>query len=312
MKLIDHTPYLSANGEVSFTNQILAALKYGYSWYPEIKAQQVVIDHLNRNLTKGYTLLRNIILTGSNATIPLILVGPAGIFVIVVTHLKGTYQAKGDSWEVLEGGKSRQTRSNLLVLTSRMARAIQRYLNKQGLELASVDGILISANPGMHIESVRPIVRVVMRDAIEHFVVSINHSSTNLTTSMSQTIISMLTDPESLQPSAAPAKVQQPISEEPGAQFEESSAPVPALSEVLPWSGDNLGFEFKEDSAQELEKPFSYEPEPYSESAPVQQPRQSDTKQFYFDKKQWILLICFGVVEIIILLVFFWLVYSNS
>ncbi|OGN74413.1 MAG: hypothetical protein A2X25_05865 [Chloroflexi bacterium GWB2_49_20] len=311
MKLIDHTPYLTANGEVSFTNQILAAMKYGYSWYPEIKAQQVVIDNLNSNLTKGYTLLRNITLPGSNATIPLILVGPAGIFVIVVTHLKGTYQAKGDNWEVLEGGKNRQTRSNLLVITSRMARAIQRYLNKQGLELASVDGILISTDPGMHIESVRPIVRVVMRDAIEHFVVSINHSGTTLTTNKSQTIVSMLTEPESHLPSES-VNTQQPLSKIPEAQPENGSAPVPKLSEVLPWSGEDLGFEFKEDPTQELDRPFSYEPEPYTDLVPVPQQRQSDSKQFYFDKKQWILLICFGVVEIIILLVFFWLVYSNS
>jgi hypothetical protein len=311
MKLIDRTPYLSKNGEISFINQILATLKYGSAWYPEIKAQQIVVDILNRNLSKGYTLLRNITLPGSNVNIPLILVGPADVQVIVVTHIKGTYQAKDDTWGEFEGEKIRTPRSNLLVLTSRMARAVQYYLTKQGLKLSSVDGVLIASDPGMHIESVRPIIRVVMSDAIEHFVASINQASSTISASTAQTIITLLTEPQSIQ-SSAPAKAQPPIYGEQKAQPGESSAPAPELSEVLPWSGENLGFEFKEDSTQDLEKPFSSGPESHIESSPSQQLRQPDSKPFLFDKKQWILLAAFGVVEIIILLVFFWLIISNS
>jgi hypothetical protein len=305
MKLIDHTPYISESGEISLGNQILAALKFGAAWYPEIKAQQIVVDSLNRNLAKGYSLLRNIVLPGSQATIPLILVGPAGVSVIVVTNLKGTYQAKSDNWEVIEGGKNRLARSNLLVLTSKMARAVQFYLKKQGLEATEVDGILICADPGMHVESTRPIVRVVMRDAIEHLVVSLNHSSPTLTGNAAQTIVSMFTDPQSIQPAGSTV-------DEFTAQPVDSSAEIPAPDDVFPWSDNSLDFEFKDDPSQDLEKPFSNTPEPLFESSPAQQDRQSDPKKFYFDKKQWILLICFGVVEITILLVFFWLVYSNS
>jgi len=139
MKLIDHTPYLSGNGDVSFLNQMLASLKFGSSWYPEIQAQKIVVGHLQDNLSKGYTLVRNLPLPGSDAVIPLILLGPAGVFVLVVTPLKGTFQAKADTWGELVSGKMRSTPANLLVRASRMARAIQRYLQKQGNEVAVVD-----------------------------------------------------------------------------------------------------------------------------------------------------------------------------
>lgn len=305
MILIDHTPYLSDSGDVSFGNQIRATLKYGSAWYAEIKAQKIVIDNLNYNLDKGYTLLRNIVLPGSQATIPLILVGPAGVSVIVVTNLKGAYRAKGDNWEVIEGGKTRSVKSNLIVLTSKMARAVQLYLKKRGFEDIEVDGVLICSDPGMHVESSRPIIRVIMRDAIDHFVVTINHSSPTLTIDKALTIVNWLVDPQSIKP---PAQVVEKI----GTQPMESPAEVSSLDDVFPWADNSLDFEFKDDPTQDLEKPFSYTPEALLESSPVQHAQPSNSKPFNFDKKQWILLISFAVVEIAILLMFFWLIYSNS
>jgi len=305
MEIIDHTPYISESGEISISNQILATLKYGLEWYPEIQAQKIVIDNLNYNLNKGYTVLRNFELPGSEVTIPLILVGPAGVSVIVVTTLKGTYQAKGDNWEVLDGGKSKSAKSNLIVLTTKMARAVQLYLTKQGIEDTNVDGVLICSDPGMQVESTRPIVRVVMRDAIEHFVVTLNRSNPTLTGNTARTIINRLTSPQSTEPPTSEVEkiVAQPV---------DSTAEVSALDDVFPWADNSLDFEFTDDPSQDLEKPFSNTPEPIIEPSTGQQAHQPNSKQFYFDKKQWILLICFGVVEITILLVFFWMVISNS
>lgn len=308
MNLIDHTPYLSASGEISFLNQIRASLKYGAAWLPEIQSQKIVIDTLNYSLVKGYTLMRNIILPGSEATIPLILVGPAGVSVIVVTNLKGTYQAKGDKWEIIEGGKSRSAKTNLMVLTSKMTRAVQLYLKRQGIEVAAVDGVLICSDPGMHVDSTRPIVRVILRDAIEHYVTTINHSSPILAGKMAQTIVNRLINPqESQTPAAEVAQVAQPMVGTPE---------VSALDDVFPWADhDNNGsleFEFIDDGTQDLEKPFGNTPDTPVVPSPVQLAQQSVKNHFSFDKKQWTLLIAFGVVEITILVVFFWLITSNS
>lgn len=311
MKLIDHTPYLDEMGEVSFINQILATLKFGYSWYPEIKAQRTVMEVLSRNLIKGYTLLRNITLPGSQVTFPLILIGPAGVFVIFVTHLKGNYQAKGESWGVIEGNRVQNTGFNPLVLTSKMAASLQRYLEKQKTKLPNVDGILVAVNPGMHIESIRPIVRVVMSDAIEHLVVTINNSSTILDSIKSQAIIRQLTEPKINPPQTPiPINAQPPVVEKKEPPTNQDSAPVPEIGELLPWSGENLGFDYNEDP--DHEKPFSLDLQPDDETSqeyklPVVKPKRS-----LFDKKQWVLLISFGIVELVILFIFFLIIYLNS
>ena len=56
-----------------------------------------------------------------------------------------------------------------------MARAIQVFLQRQGYaDLNSVEAILLCADPATNVDSVRPIIRVVMRDAVERFAVTIS------------------------------------------------------------------------------------------------------------------------------------------
>jgi len=51
---------------------------------------------------------------------------------------------------------------------------VQVFLNRQGLHIPSVvEPVLIAANPGVHIESLRPIVRVVLSDAVKQFAASL-------------------------------------------------------------------------------------------------------------------------------------------
>ncbi len=95
MKLIDQTPLQDEKGEIGIIQRIQGTLKYGLSWYPELEAQKYALGMLERGLAKGYTVIRNITLGASGIVIPLAIVGPAGIFVAYVTHLRGQYQAKG-------------------------------------------------------------------------------------------------------------------------------------------------------------------------------------------------------------------------
>jgi hypothetical protein len=307
MKTIDRTPYLTKNGEISFLNRLRAEMKFGSSWYPEIKAQQVVMDILNRDLSKGYTLLRNIALPGSEAIIPLILLGPAGAFVIYVTTLKGNYQAKGDNWGSLEHKKVRAASPNLMVLTSRMARGVQHYLGKQGIELSNVDGILIATDPGMHIESVRPLVRVVLSDAIELFARSLNNSFSVLESGMSQIIINRLTEPG--------ADVHQVPSDTPQAspqvqadQAAEATPGVPEIGDVLPWAVSNPDVIEEKEPANITGEPADPYLELEKDLTPKDKKVMKGSTLFQFNTRQWLLLISFGIVEIIILLVFFWII----
>ena len=69
-------------------------LKYGFNWTTELQAQKAIVTFFDRQLEKGYTLIRNMPLGASGITVPMILLGPAGIYVIHVTYLRGRYEEK--------------------------------------------------------------------------------------------------------------------------------------------------------------------------------------------------------------------------
>ena len=174
MKIIDKTPYYQENGELSIVDRGRAIMKYGPGWFKEVEAQKSVIAVLEKNLDKRFTLLLNSTPPALGATIPLILVGPTGVYAMSVTNFVGTLRAKGDQWGTITGNTFKPEKPNLLTRTERMARAIQVFLQRQGYaDLTSVEAVLLCADPALHVDSMRPIIRIVMRDALERFSVTI-------------------------------------------------------------------------------------------------------------------------------------------
>jgi hypothetical protein len=52
-----------------------------------------------------------------------------------------------------------------------MARALQAFIERQGVKVpTSIDAVLIAGEPGLHIDSVRPAIKVMMIDGIKSFV----------------------------------------------------------------------------------------------------------------------------------------------
>lgn len=177
MKIIDQTPLLDANGQLSLVNRIQGMLKYGFSWPSNLEAQARVIAQLNKVIEKGHTLFRNQQLGASEIIVPLILIGTSGIYVMEATPLKGLYQARGEEWGTLTNGRFQPANINILRRTARLAKILQAFFERQGLKLAApVEAALLAADPGLHIESIRPAVRPVMSDAIDRYAASLLNS----------------------------------------------------------------------------------------------------------------------------------------
>jgi hypothetical protein len=182
MKIIDKTPFQDEKGQIDLLQRLQGTLKYGFSWFPELGAQKIVIAQLERALEKGFVLIRNFTLPGSEIILPVILIGPPGVYVIYVTHLSGFYEAKGDQWSTVNNGRSSPASINLMSRAARLARALHVYLERQGITLPGpqgitlvnpVEAVLIASSPAMHVDSMRPAVRVVMSDAIRQFAASL-------------------------------------------------------------------------------------------------------------------------------------------
>ena len=310
MKLIDKTPFLNESGEISFLDQIQATMKFGRSWYAEIQAQKVVIQYLNRALDRGgYILLRNAQLPGTGATIPMILAGPTGVFVMYATHLKGRYRTKGDTWGTIEGEFFKPAPINLIRLTSRMAGAVYVYLQRQGyVNLPPVEGVLLAADPGLNVDSVRPAVRVVMRDALERFAFSIAQSRVVLSSEAVHEIIERLQNPHFVKLNTGLPGVPEeaePVPQPQGTTFPQAVEPeyvVPGTADS-PVSNANAGSRLPVADTP----PFS-ETQTYGREILRDLPDRSTIKRrnrTRFSGKQWFVLLFFVFFEVVLLIAFF-------
>src|SRR5215208_1535301 len=171
MKIIDKTPLLNEKGELGILQRVQGMIKFGFSWPNELEAQKAIITFFDRQLEKGYTLIRNMPLGASGIVVPLILLGPTGIYVIHVTFLRGRYEARANTWNEESGDGYKPARVNLIQQTQRMAKAVTRFIERQGVKLPiNIEPVIIAANPGLHIEAVRPAIKVIMIDGVKSFV----------------------------------------------------------------------------------------------------------------------------------------------
>jgi hypothetical protein len=299
MKIIDQTPFYNESGEISLVDRTKAMLQNGAGWIKEMEAQKSVIAVLEKNLDKKFTLLRNVTPPGMNARIPLILVGPTGVYVMCVPALTGIYSARGDQWGTISGGTLTPAKPNLLARTERMARAVQIFLQRQGYtDLSSVEAVLLCADPATNVDSVRPIIRVVMRDALERFALTISQSRILLNPESCFDIVNRILTPPApptsklVESAAAQTTEQDQHPYMPASALAGSEASPPAMVESAE-SGqlNELG-----------EIPAEPAPEPSPATLPVRH------RRFMLNRNQWILLIIIVAVWIVILLVFGFLI----
>jgi hypothetical protein len=96
--------------------------------------------------------------------------------------VKGIFRAKGESWLEMKGrGRGFEaSRPNLMTRTVLMSKAIEAYLTKRGHPVDDIQSVILFSNPGTHVESIRPIVRVVMIDGMERFISALTQTRTFL------------------------------------------------------------------------------------------------------------------------------------
>jgi hypothetical protein len=252
MKIIDKTPLQDAKGEISTSARIQGTLKYGLSWYNTMLAQKPVMALFNQTFEKGYVLIRNFTLPGSEIVIPMILLAPSGTYVMVVSDVKGFFEAKGDQWNEVANNKSSPASINLLQMTVGLTKAFQKYLQKFNINLpGNIESILICANPGAHVDSVRPLVRVIKSDAIKQFAISITQNRAIMRNEQVNDYAERIIDPRPVEKTPTPPSAEERVntfSSEPSrAQsiFNSAQNALPFEENSL---GSDLSFSFDEDA----------------------------------------------------------------
>jgi hypothetical protein len=158
------------------------------------EAEKVVIETLERLLDNQYVILRSVPLDDPEVPIPLVLVGPPGVRMIYASSIKGLFRAKEDAWEEMDDRTQRFkiSRPNLLLRGQLMGRAVDTYLAARNFDLAPAEAVLVFTDPGIHVDTVRPIIRVVQADALDRFGAGMVQSPAFLDKETIQRIVSVL------------------------------------------------------------------------------------------------------------------------
>lgn len=292
MRIIDKTPLVAEDGSVTTINRIKGTLQYGFSWYPNLLVQQKAIAILERQLSKKFTLIRNHTLENSKITVPIILIGPPGVQVIFVTHLQGTYRAKNDAWGTVSGGTFKEIGINLLKRTKQLGKAVDIYLKRKDFELPDgVEPILLSVNPALHIASVRPIVRIVMSDAVDRFASSLAQEPPVMSVEVVHEMAEAIVNPRPPKAPESSLQVKSTQASAPQAAPQQRRLPEQNLGE--------MGFAF-EDGA-----PVKASPPPHSVARPPA--KKASTDYFGMTGKQLAVIGVMGAI-LVFLLIFFILV----
>lgn len=317
MKIIDRTPLVNEKGELSPAQRVQGMLKYGFRWPNELQDQKAIITFFDRQLEKGYTLIRNLTLGASGIAVPMILLGPAGIYVIHVTHLRGRYEARGNAWNEESGAGFRPASVNLIQQTTRMAAAVKAFIERQGVKLpVAIEPILIAANPGLHVESNKPSVRVLMIDGIKSFVTSLQTSNRVLSAEAVHEFTERLINPRPVRKgTGAPAAMPSPAWEEektqppPGQQVSRARAIFDASEQAKPFNPADFDFAMvDEEPAMDALSPTQVDSNLVESAAPQVSQRK---RTLGMTPSQLAVVAVLGIVLLTVLAVFAYLVLTS-
>jgi hypothetical protein len=176
MKVIDQSP---VRADIKSFDKFKAYMngisEFGWSWLADVKAEETIVESLKRFINNHYTIIRNLMLEGIDIPIPLVLVGPSGIYVLLASGETGVFRAKNEVWMEMNR-KSRKyapVRKNLINRAQLMTRVVDAYLTHHQRPHPPIQTALLFGNPGAHVDSVRSAVRVVLKDGMERFASSV-------------------------------------------------------------------------------------------------------------------------------------------
>lgn len=284
MRRIDRSEFRDEEGIISFEGRIRGTLQNGMSWYGDMQAQDDLYNRMGKTLGNEHLLLCNVVIPGTTLEVPEILLSPQGVRVLLPSGVKGVFRAKGEEWLKFSGGGKRFSKAspNLQAKVQHMADTLLPYLRDRGFQLPEIETVLVFTNPRTHVDTVKPTVRIVLADAIDHFSSNLQQFQAIMDLDDIKEISKSLLDPREAEVEPEPAPIPEP------SPFEE---PVPQESFALP------------------------EGESYSVGASAISPKSTRhlrTGRFPFSQRQLILLGAMGLAAIAIIGVFAILVIATT
>jgi len=124
----------------------------------------------------------------------------------------GVFRAREATWVEMNRRtqKYEEGRENLLEQTNRYAQMMVDYLSQNGAPVTEVQPLLVLANPGAHVESSRPIVRILPIDALDRYIAALVQGEVVLAVDAVQVLVEQLSTPPAEPLPEEPEVVEQP------------------------------------------------------------------------------------------------------
>ena len=219
MQIIDLSTFRDEEGLISLENRARGTIQYGFGWYGEMQAQEIITRKLQKVLDDDHMLLLNAPLVGTDVLAPMMLFSPQGVRLLYPSTARGTFRAQDDQWQTYSRGQFNPKRPNLQFRALAFARGLLRYFESQGFPLPELEAVLLFTNPLTHVDTASPQTRIVLADAFDHFASKIMEGEAI----MDQEDIHMLVD-SVLNPKLPEPEEEEPILDEAGEEIFESEA----------------------------------------------------------------------------------------
>ncbi|HNB51576.1 MAG TPA: hypothetical protein PK530_06520 [Anaerolineales bacterium] len=195
LSIINYTPLVEGDGNITPVNRLLANIRYGGAWVKEIQAQETVISLLRKLLSDRFTLIRNFTLPDEEIPIPLLLVSASGIWLIAVSEDVGIFKTQGKEMFEMDSKKHEfvPKSPNLVMRTILLARAFEDFLTKYKIPVPPIEPILIFTNPGVDMTTEGDTnIRVLLVDALSRFVSGISVTPVRMEPGTTKKIIDLI------------------------------------------------------------------------------------------------------------------------
>ena len=270
MKLIDCAAEYAKHGQGKPLDESLGSIRVGRGVSRDQEAEKAVITAFQRRVGNKFFMLRNVAVKGMDGLIPLVLVGPPGVWVLYPSGLRAASTAPAASlWEIIDERHQtyKAAGENFITKAAQLAEALEDYLRSRGILYSRVVPILVFTNPGIHVEATRPAVRIVLIDALDRFIAGLLQSR-------------LLNDEEQVQEMVD--LITSPPDEKPGQPEGESGDPLSAAS----LSGEDTRSGKGQANLERIDTAFSR------------------VEKLPFSSRQWVILIVLIAVNVIVLLAF--------
>ncbi len=185
MKIIDRSPLKPRRGQkqAPWQDRVRAVLKHGWGWYQAYQAEERIITILQGVLDNRFTLIRGFTLPGEEKPLPLVVVGPPGVFLLHVWPKAGFYRIREDQWEVMQRNSRRYRpgKVNMVKVVQDTARRLTAFLTQQSGKQVKVQPLFVFADPGTDVDAVRPAIKPLLMDGLKRYFAQQNQGEAVLT-----------------------------------------------------------------------------------------------------------------------------------